>query len=426
MLGRPLSARRVLCWLLVLGCGSGGSTRGSSIAANDGSSPETDADAKPLLRPDGHTGLAGGTSCDSSAQCLSGACTLGVCSDWAHAMRIDVDTSESGADLAQAVTDFPLLVRLRPTNFVFAEARMDGADLRFVDRAGIGLSHEIERWNQTASLGEVWVLVPRIEAGQKDNHILMYWGNPQAAATSSGPAVFGDLLCALHMGDAAGGIEGHLQDASGQGNSVDFERQPAGPTPTEGAAGPGLLLAGTRAYLGTWTLRMSPSTFAISLWLNTTSTAPAGIAGFVDKDHLRFAPAIWMDERGRLSFGVQRTTGGMVKVSSLTGYNDGAWHHVVARFSNNGQYLFVDGEAIADDPTRSGTTSVNGSWCFGQDPVAVSQAGKGDAASRVASSYAGSLDEIRLATSAPSDAWIKLAHATQRPDVTAVRYQHLP
>jgi hypothetical protein len=173
---------------------------------------------------------------------------------------------------------------------------------------------------------------------------------------------------------------------------------------------------------------MSPPVFTISLWLATTSTHPAGIAGFLGSnpgEEVQFDRAIWMDADGRLSFGVLRTTS-LVKVASMTGYHDGAWHHVVARSSGNGQYLFVDGESIADDPTRSGTNSFKGSWSFGQDPAAAPQPSPGDAASAPGGTFAGMLDEIRVATSELSDAWIKLAYATQRPDATAVRYQRLP
>jgi hypothetical protein len=407
--------------ILLLACGNG-------LRHGDAASPEPGLDAGPT-RPELRVGFAGGSSCDSSAQCLSGACTLGLCSDWAYAMRIVVDTSSTGADITQDVSDFPLLLRLRSTNFAFAEARHDGADLRFVDGSGHSLSHEIERWNPTLGLGDVWVLLPRIEGGRNDNAFLMYWGNAQAAAVSSGPSVFGSLACALHMAPAADGLDAHLEDASGHNNTgvVKVGGQSHWQA-SEGIAGSSLLLDGMGTSLGTSAVAMSPPTFTLSLWLATTSTAPAGIAGFLGSnpgEKMQFDRAIWMDANGRLSFGVLRTTS-MVKVASLTGYNDGAWHHVVARASGNGQYLFVDGESIADDPTRSGSNSFRGSWSFGQDPSETPPLGPDDASVYRADTFAGRLDEIRVATSEQSDAWIKLAYATQRPQATAVRYQRLP
>jgi biopolymer transport protein ExbB len=419
--------------LLAIGCaGSGNKAADSGVSVLDASLPEVGAEAAGFARADARPGLASGAACDSSAQCLSGACTLGTCSDWAHAMRIGIDTTPDGADIEQAVTGFPLLVRLDKANFIFAQARPDGADVRFVDEAGQSLSHEIERWDGKLGLAQVWVSVPRIEAGRKDNVVVMYWGNPLAAQISSGPAVFGTFAGVLHMGAATDGIAFHLQDSSGQGNTAIMQNWPSDPSSdgeqSEGIAGPGLALDGQGEYLAGSTRLMSPPTFAISLWLKTTSAARAGIAGFASQqsgNDIRFDRAIWMDERGRLSFGVLRTST-LVMVSSLTGYNDGAWHHVVGRFSGNGQYLFVDGESIADDPTRSGANSYPGLWCFGEDPTAVPAPATSGPAIPAGSTFAGMLDEIQVATAAPSDAWIKLAYATQRPDTSAVSYQTLP
>jgi len=374
-------------------------------------------DAPLSSRPEVRVGLPSGVSCDSSAQCLSGACTAGACSDWAYAMRIGIDTSASGVDLGQAVSDFPLLVRLRSTNFAFAEARADGADLRFVDEAGRSLGHEIELWSQREARGDVWVSVPRIEPGRRDNVVVMYWGNSTAAPVSSGPAVFGHLALALHMGDATDGIVSHLLDSSGQGNTATVEKQATIGMRPEGIAGVGMLLDGKGGYLSTANQLTSPPTFAVSLWLKTPRTSRAGIAGFLGRQSasdVRFDRALWMDESGRLSFGVQRASN-LVTVASLTGYSDDAWHHVVARSSGSGQYLFVDGESIADDPTRSGANSFSGSWCFGEDPT---DAPDGH--------FAGTVDEIQVFGSEPSDAWIKLAYATQRPDGSVLTYQRLP
>jgi hypothetical protein len=416
----PLLSARVLP-LLLLACGNG-RNRGEDASA------VREVNAGPT-QPEVRVGFAGGSSCDSSIQCLSGSCTLGVCSEWAYAMRIVVDTGSTGADIAQDVSDFPLLVRLSNTNFAFAEARHDGADLRFVDGAGRSLSHEIERWSPALGLGDVWVLLPRVEGGRSDNAILMYWGNAQAATVSSGPAVFGNLACALHMAPAADGLAAHLEDASGRDN-IGVARV-AGQShwqASDGIAGSSMLLDGMGTSLGTSAVVMSPPTFTLSFWLASTSTSPAVIAGFLGStpgERVQFDRAIWMDANGRLSFGVLRTTS-LVKVASLTGYNDGAWHHVVARASGNGQYLFIDGESIADDPTRSGTSSFRGSWSFGQDPSETAQPSQDDAGVSRAGTFAGRLDEIRVATSEQSDAWIKLAYATQRPEATAVRYQRVP
>ena len=191
-----------------------------------------------------------------------------------------------------------------------------------------------------------------------------------------------------------------------------------------GIAGPGLALGGDGAYLATSKRVASPQTFSISLWFKTTSTARAGLAGFASRQtgsDALFDRAIWMDERGRLSFAVLLEDASAT-LSSLTGYNDGAWHLVVARFSGSGQYLMVDGESIADDPTSSGGETYNRYWRFGEEPLSSSPAVAIDASVPAGNFFSGTLDEIRITNDEPSDAWIKLAYATQRPGATAVVY----
>jgi hypothetical protein len=40
--------------------------------------------------------------------------------------------------------------------------------------------------------------------------------------------------------------------------------------------------------------------------------------------------------------------------------------------------------------------------------------------------FQGALDEVRILGGEESDAWIKLAYATQRPGATAVSYARIP
>jgi hypothetical protein len=132
-----------------------------------------------------------------------------------------------------------------------------------------------------------------------------------------------------------------------------------------------------------------------------------------------------MDESGRLAFAVLHG-GHLLTVSTLTGYNDGAWHLVVARLSSGGQYLFVDGEPVADDPTSSGADPDDGYWRFGEEPLSSPPPATTDAAVPTGNFFSGALDEIRVTTDEPSDARIKLAYATQRPGANAVSYQPVP
>ena len=397
--------------LWFLGCSSRQGTMDAEPAVLDADSPADVASLAPNL--DGRIGLYGGSSCDGSAQCLSGACTLGVCSDWTFAMQIFIDTSPAGADVREDVTDFPLLVRLNALNFPFGEARRDGDDIRFVDTGGNNLRYEIERWDDTNDLAEVWVLVPRIVGNSRSNVILMYWGNSLAPSTSSGPAVFADHSLVFHMSEDSSTAQ--IQDDSGQGNTGLVQNQPQSGMNGDGIAGNGLTLDGTSTFLATTIRLTAPQPVAISLWLKTQGATSGGLAGFANKqsgNNVDYDRAIEMDSQGRLTFSILRD-GVLSTVSSLENYSDDQWHFIVAQLSSAGQYLFVDGEAVADDPATTNADTYLGFWRFGEAPAPEDSAGN---------FISGSLDEARITLAPLSDAWIKLAYATQRPDATAVRY----
>ena len=426
--GNGQGARFVVLLLTpwVLGCANRHGTTDAEPGVPDADSRADEGAVGIAPNLDGRIGLASGSSCDASAQCLSGACTLGVCSDWAHAMQIVIDTTSAGADVNADVEDFPLLVRLSESarNFAFSEARQGGADIRFVDAKGNNLSYEIERWDTKNAVAELWVLVPHIGGNSRNNFVLMYWGNPLAAPISSGPSVFSDDSLVFHMAEDLDNSPTHIQDDSGQGNTGLVQSQAKTSLRGDGIAGDGLALDGISTYLAT-TLRLTaPQPVSISLWLKVDSASKGGIAGFASKqsgNDVHYDRAIEMDSHGLLSFAVQHD-GTLATVSSLEGYGDGQWHFIVARFSRSGQYLFVDGESIADDPATTSADAYQGFWRFGQEPALATPSTAPDAAVSTGDFISGSIDEIRIATDERSEAWIKLSYATQLPRPIAVVY----
>lgn len=431
---RPLPAGRgprtqfacMLGLLPALACASNRTAPDAATAGVDASPPEDDGPVAVAPNLDAKIGLGGGSPCDASEQCLSSACTLGRCSDWAHAMRIGVDTTPTGANVRDDVSGFPLLVRLNAMNFAFAEARPDGADIRFLDTSGNNLSHEIERWDARKTEAEIWVLVPRISGNSRNNAILMYWGNQLSVPTSSSASVFGDFSCIFHMGENSNGSLLQIDDGSGQGNPGTLQTPSAANPRGEGITGSGLALDG-QSVLTTFRRLPAPQPMTLSLWLKTTTAAGGGIAGFAskvlsdDKVHDR---SIAMEPSGRLSFSVLHG-GAPQRVTGLANYNDGGWHFITARFSASGQYLFVDGEVVADDTTLTSADSYQGFWRFGEEPAAPTTDG-GNSDVSTSSYFVGILDEVRVSTDELSDDWIKLSYATQRPGATAVLYPPLP
>jgi hypothetical protein len=119
-------------------------------------------------------------------------------SQWLYSKRLYLNTSAAGADVPGTVTDFPVLIRLRAGTFDFGRAKADGGDLRFTKANGTPLPYEIERWEPVAGRAEVWVGVDTIHGSDSTQSLMMYWGNPSAADSSNGAAVF----------DTASGFQG--------------------------------------------------------------------------------------------------------------------------------------------------------------------------------------------------------------------------
>ena len=436
--GWPDGARAIVRWCLSLLCafalgglGCHGSDGPASTAAGDAAAPDGmpipgESDGPLAPRPEVRAGLVSGAPCQSSTQCQSGACTLGVCSDWSSVLRITIDTTGSGANVKEAVTDFPLLVRL-DDSFDFDSARSDGADLRFLDAAGHTLAYEIERWDPEQGAARIWVLVPTVEGNSSASSILMYFGNPTAVSLSSGPAVFSGFGCVLHALRSPDGSSTQMVDSSGHANTGLVQAQPKIQFLGDGIAADGIVLDGNGTYVPTSLRLPGPHTFTTSLWFKTDSNAGGGLLAFSLSqagDSSRFDRAVWMDTQGRLSFGISRENQLSV-LKTLSAYNDGGWHLVAARFSSAGQYLMVDGESVSDDPTSTSVDSYTGYWRFGEAPILSLPVSEDDAIADD-NFIAGAVDEMRVSPEALGDAWVKLSWATERPGSTAVTYQMVP
>lgn len=414
----------LVAWACSTDDGARHSNAVDAAAAETG--PSTGTDVGPAAKPEAQIGFVSGTPCQAATQCLSGACTLGVCSDWAHVIRIAVDTTASGADIKESLSGFPLLVRLDDSNFPFQEASDGGADVRFVDLTGQTLAHEIERWDDEQHEAAIWVLLPTVEGNSLRTATLMYFGNPAATTLSSGPAVFSPYGCVLHMDPSSEG-ETELSDASGRGNDgrpqirgrIDFDA---------GIALEGIVLDGRNGYIASTSSLPAPKEFTASMWFKTTTTSGGGLLTFAVKQTENsgdFDRTVWMDSVGRLHFGVSLDSAWTV-LDSVASYNDGNWHWLVAQLSTSaGQRLLVDGLAVDAAPTSTSADAYSGYWRFGDAPILSLSAMLSDRGA--ASNYfAGIIDEVRISPLWESDAWIKLEFATQSPAATAVGYQAVP
>ena len=142
----------------------------------------------------------------------------------------------------EALADFPLMVRLDSTRIEFDAVRDDGGDIQFRDADGNPLPHEIEGFGAEDQVAVLWVRVPAIDAGSTDDHIFMYYGNPDVVVEQNAAAVWADYRAVYHLNPQ--GI-GAVEDSTAQG----FDGTADGATGAEGRIGRAYEFNGTDQYL---------------------------------------------------------------------------------------------------------------------------------------------------------------------------------
>ncbi|MFJ2386236.1 DUF2341 domain-containing protein [Pseudomonas koreensis] len=183
--------------------------------------------------------------------------------DWHYRKQIAVDTTPQGAGINQALGRTALLVRLHTGNFTFDGVKEDGADLRFVaaDDKTV-LNHQIESFDALMGMALIWVDVPNVEGGQRQD-IWMYYGNQKAPATGNGQLTFDPNYTALYHFDGASGTP--AKDTTAYGNTA----QSATGAAIDGVVGRALQFSGQPLLLpASPSLQHNAgSAFTFSAWL---------------------------------------------------------------------------------------------------------------------------------------------------------------
>lgn len=360
--------------------------------------------------------LPGGQATDLGDIALARALDGEDYSAWGDSARFYLDTRAAAA--GGSVRGFPLLIRLDRSMFDFSVST--GLDLRVADGSGRHLPYEIERWDPLAGKAEVWVRCDSLRLGDSSQYLTLYWNRPGATGRSDGAAVFDTAdgyQGAWHLEREAGG-QALFRDASGQGNHAIGDGLDSAAS-AQGVSYLGQALDGVGQDLHTAKAFQAPDTFTVSLWFKTSTNSGGKLIGYggnqAGASYLNDRQ-VWMDNQGFIHFGVFPEDGrgqpqyGVNKVvSSARAYNDGQWHQAVARLSEEGQSLFLDGELVASDPGVKQSSHYPGFWRIGYDNF-----GNWEHLPR-SFWFQGALDEVRATRAAWSGEFIRLAYANQRP-----------
>ena len=125
---------------------------------------------------------------------------------------------------------------------------------------------------------------------------------------------------------------------------------------------------GDGSFASTATSETGPNTFSVEAWFKTTSTSGGKIVGFGDNaggTSGSYDRHVYLSNDGRLTFGVYPNS--VQTLESGPGYNDGAWHHVVASLSPAGMRFYVDGALVGGRSDITSAQGYNGYWKVGGD-----------------------------------------------------------
>ena len=309
--------------------------------------------------------------------------------DWAHKKALTLDTSASGVEIKEEVSQLPLLVRLHSGNFSFKEAKPDGSDLRFFAADGkTPLKFHLENFDPKNELANAWVGLPKLVPNSAKGSLVVAWGHEKAVSVADAKGTYdAPQILVFHFGEPDA-----VRDSSGSGNTAKASAAtplaagPVGPAALF-AGGPGITLAASS------TLRITATSgLTFSAWIKPTGNDDGSL--YVQQDGDR-----------KLAIGV---SGGKLyaaldasKASANGPLKPGTWQHV-AVVAGGGRVLFYqDGKEA------------------GSAPLALADMAGG---ASVGEGFKGGMDEVSLAGTARSPAFIKALAASQSADTPMVAF----
>jgi biopolymer transport protein ExbB len=311
--------------------------------------------------------------------------------DWQFRKEISFDLSPTGADVAGAPQDVPVLVRLSVANFgYFGDVKPDGADFRAIasdDKTP--LKFHFERYDSQNQLAFLWIDVPKLTGGAKTDKIYIYYGNNGAAAASDAAATFDvNQVLALEFNQSSG----LPLDATAYKNN---------PTASTAELTPASLIAGGAKFSGSQsitvpsspTLRLTTAGFTASAWIKfDAALKQADVISLADQGH-----EITLGVDGTHAFARYAGTGAPVTVTaSGADLSVGEWHHLALTAASGQMTLYVDG-ASAGQATIA-PQDIAGTLTIG-------------ASARGTNFFSGEMDQVEVAKVARSADWIKaVAH----------------
>ncbi|MBN8459499.1 MAG: DUF2341 domain-containing protein [Verrucomicrobia bacterium] len=301
---------------------------------------------------------------------------------WTQRQQFTVDGTVTGGG---ADAPAPLLVRISE-GAVFAAAREDGGDLRFVSADGkTVLPHHLERYDSLLGEAYVWVAAKVPKSGKETFHL--YFGNPEAPAPGKASDAYGpDLAAVYHFAERGSppvDSTANANNAAAAGASADGAIIGSGLR-----LDPGQSLTITPKESLAWTAGKPAS---VSMWLKPGQ--PSAAAAVLTRGEGAAAFRLLLDQGAP----VLEIAGGGTPVRTAPGspLQPNNWAHIAVSSDGAATRVFVNGEAYAS--ASAGIPALSG-------PITLGAPSGG---------FAGELDELRFHSVALAPEAVKLEYVNQ-------------
>ncbi len=360
--------------------------------------------------------------------------TLGVTSaqenyaQWAHYKTLTINTTASGANVANNVAKFPMLVRLRPASggdiVHFSIGR--GADIRFTKADGVTrLPHQIERWDSAQQIADIWVLLDTVYGNNNSQSFRVYWGRAGVADSSNGSRVFdtaNGYASVWHLGEPIGlaprpnAIAGRFP-ATPRNFAPGYHRKP-------GIAGWSDSLTGGENFSPTSYLAMAEGVennwfnfpngqFSYTVWaypvdannfirlISLTSTDPGDDRIFLSFNNGNIIGRVWGENNASNA------------INSTTPPPLNTWSHYAMTTTRGPTVdttrLYLNGAQIQQSTHSPMTNAARGYVRIGRDEINNNDF-----------TFNGRVDEARISHVTRSADYIRLSFETQKPDAAVL------
>jgi len=339
----------------------------------------------------------------------------------------------NGTRVDSALTDFPVLVKLRSSFFDFSKAQTNGQDVRFTGSDGTTLlKYEIEKWSSAGGEAYLWVKIPSVASGS-DTSFFMYYGNSTVA----------DGQDTTNVWDTNFKLVQHLKETSGvhqdsTSNNNDGTASGGVVQGTSGIIDGADNFGGSNGYVNSGgTSALTLTEFALEAWIQrrgnggTTSTGTGGITsaepilakGRGHNESLgwnvnyflcinRNNNTVGFDFEASDPDSTPPDPGQNYPICSNTVVVNNQWYYLAAAFNTSKSAVYING--TLDASATIGHPADYNPWA-----VSIGSALSGWPTVTAAGFFNGIIDEVRISNGVRSAAWFKATYHSGNDSLVA-------